>query len=150
MRTTKIALAVAFVCLAFSAQESNGFGLGIILGEPTGVSFKQWMTEATALDAAAAWSFEKEGAFHVHVDYLFHRPGVSDADMGRLVFYVGIGGRLKAEEDDSRVGVRVPLGMDYVFAGPPLDIFFEVAPLLDVAPSTKFRVNGGVGIRYYF
>ena len=76
--------------------------------------------------------------------------GLAEADVGRMLFYAGIGGRVKAEEDDSRIGVRVPLGLDYVFAGPPLDVFFEVAPVLDVAPGTDFRVNGGIGIRYYF
>jgi hypothetical protein len=150
MRTPLIALAAVLICVVCSVQESNGIGLGIVLGEPTGVSFKQWMTGGTALAGAAAWSFEDEGAFHAHVDYLFHRQDVVEADAGRMLFYVGIGGRIKAEEDDSRMGVRVPLGFDYVFAGPPLDVFFEVAPVLDVAPGTDFRVNGGIGIRYYF
>ncbi|MFH1312767.1 MAG: hypothetical protein ABIJ00_06020 [Candidatus Eisenbacteria bacterium] len=151
MRTPLIVLAAVLVCVAGSVQESSGIGLGIVIGEPTGVSFKQWMTDGTALAGAAAWSFENEGAFHAHVDYLFHRrPAVAEADAGRVLLYAGIGGRIKAEEDDSTIGVRVPLGIDYVLAGPPLDVFFEVAPVLDVAPSTEFRVNGGVGIRYYF
>jgi hypothetical protein len=150
MRTPLVVLATVLVCIGSAVQESDGLGLGIVIGEPTGLSFKQWMTSGTALDAAAAWSFEKEGAFHVHVDYLVHQPGLAEADVGRVLLYAGIGGRVKAEEDDSRIGVRIPLGVDYVLAGPPLDVFFEVAPVLDVAPKTAFRINGGIGVRYYF
>jgi hypothetical protein len=150
MRTPLLVLVAALIGMTCCVQESGGVGLGIVIGEPTGVSFKQWMPGGTAVAGAAAWSFEDEGAFHAHVDYLFHRPGPPEADAGRVLFYAGIGGRIKAEEDDSRIGVRVPLGLDYVFAGPPLDVFFEVAPILDLAPSTDFHVNGGVGIRYYF
>lgn len=150
MRTLFLALTVLVVCVASACEDAHGIGVGIMIGEPTGVSLKQWMTEQTALDAAAAWSFENEGAFHAHMDYLVHRPGLAEADAGRVLLYAGIGGRVKAEADDSRIGVRIPLGVDYVFAGPPLDVFFEVVPVLDVAPETDFRVNGGIGVRYYF
>jgi hypothetical protein len=67
-----------------------------------------------------------------------------------MLYYVGIGARLKATEGDSRIGVRVPLGLDYVFDDTPIDIFFEIAPILDLAPSTDFRLNGSLGLRYFF
>ena len=150
MRTALVGLCAALVCIGCLADNADAIGLGFVVGEPTGLSFKQWMTTRSALAAAAAWSFEDESAFHAHVDYLIHRPGLAGADEGKVLFYIGIGGRLKAEEEDSRVGVRIPMGIDYVFAGTPLDIFFEVAPLVDLAPGTDFRVNGGIGLRYYF
>lgn len=149
-----ITVIAVLIGIAAGVEPAGALGLGVILGEPTGVSFKQWVTGGNAIGGAAAWSFEDESAFHVHVDYLYHRYNLADiqaqADEGRLLWYFGIGGRLKAEEDDSRIGVRVPLGIDYVFSGPPLDIFLEVAPLLDLAPGTDFKLHGGFGIRYYF
>jgi hypothetical protein len=142
---------LGLVCIV---TDAGAFGIGVMLGEPTGVSFKQWVTKENAFGGAVAWSFERKSALHVHLDYLYHRrgmrPGRREMDAGRVLFYFGVGGRVKAEEDDSRIGVRIPLGIDYVFAGSPFDIFFEIAPLLDLAPSTEFRVNGGFGIRYYF
>ncbi|MEE9501339.1 MAG: hypothetical protein V3V48_04650, partial [Candidatus Aminicenantaceae bacterium] len=57
--------------ITLEAQD-RGFGLGIILGEPTGVSFKNWVGRREAFDVAVAWSFEGEGAIHIHADYLFH------------------------------------------------------------------------------
>ena len=47
-------------------------GAGIILGEPTGVSLKYWLTETSALDAGFTWSFVDENAFQIQADYLIH------------------------------------------------------------------------------
>lgn len=147
-----IGCCLVLLCLGVSRQEAYALGVGVILGEPTGISFKQWLTRENAIGGAVAWSFREEAALHAHLDYLYHRPGVpkTESDVGRLLWYVGVGGRIKAEEKDSRLGVRVPLGLDYVFAGSPLDVFFEVAPVLDLAPETEFRLHGGFGIRYFF
>ena len=32
----------------------QGFGIGLIVGEPTGLSAKKWLSDATAIDAAVA------------------------------------------------------------------------------------------------
>jgi hypothetical protein len=143
----------AFLGLTFlwcSATLAGTFGLGVILGEPTGLSFKQWVSNRTALAAAAAWSFGEVSASHVHVDYLIHTGARPDPDIGRMLFYAGIGGRLKAEENEARLGARIPLGLVYEFDESPIDVFFEVAPILDLAPGTELRINGGFGIRYFF
>lgn len=135
--------------LAGSAAAQGNFGLGIILGEPTGVSAKLWLTDRTAIDAAAAWSFSNDAAFHLHADYLFHNFDLISVEKGKLPVYFGIGGRVKFE-DDSKVGVRIPVGLAYIFDGAPMDIFFEVVPILDLAPDTDFTANGAIGIRYFF
>ncbi len=70
-------------------------------------------------------------------------------DQGSLPFYYGIGGRLLLG-NQAKLGVRIPVGLNYLFANDPIGIFFEVAPVLDLVPSTRFDVNGGIGIRYYF
>ena len=143
-------LVIGLTLLWCTAAPAGDLGVGVILGEPTGLSFKQWVTGRTALDAAAAWSFGDESAFHVHMDYLLHTGGPSGEDIGRMLLYLGIGGRLKAEDDDARIGARVPLGLAYEFDESPIEVFFEVAPILDLAPETELRVNGGFGIRYFF
>jgi hypothetical protein len=130
------------------AQES-GMGLGIMLGEPTGISFKNWATGKTALAGGVAWSFGSEDALHIHADYLFHNFGFFPVEKGKLPFYYGLGGRIKLE-DESLIGVRIPLGVNYIFQDAPLDIFLEIAPLMDLAPETEFNMNGAVGMRYFF
>ncbi len=139
------------VLLSFStvqAQES-GFGLGIILGEPTGISTKLWTTDNEAIDMAIAWSFEKEAAVHLHADLLIHSPNMVRVDMSRLVAYYGFGGRIKFEHK-SKVGVRIPLGINYLPSRTPIDFFLEIVPLLDLAPDTDFSLNAAIGFRYFF
>ena len=52
--------------------------------------------------------------------------------------------------DDTQLGVRVPLGLAYLFQTAPVDIFLEIVPILDFIPETDFRINAALGARYYF
>ncbi|KPL17894.1 MAG: hypothetical protein AMJ92_10480 [candidate division Zixibacteria bacterium SM23_81] len=136
------------------AAQDSGFGLGIILGEPTGLSLKQWVDGKAAIDGAIAWSFGRHDALHLHADYLVHNFTLFKMEQGKLPLYYGIGGRIKFEEngndEDTKIGVRIPVGISYILANSPLDIFLEIAPLLDLTPSTEFDLNGAIGIRYFF
>lgn len=141
-------LALVLICAAAQAQ-NQGFGLGVILGEPTGISWKAWTGDRSAVDGAVAWSFEKEAAIHLHADLLWHNFGPVKADRGEFNLYYGIGGRIKFE-DDSKLGVRFPLGLGYLFDGAPMDFFIEIVPILDLAPKTDFSLNAAMGVRYFF
>ena len=141
-------LTAVLTCGSVQAQD-RGFGLGVILGEPTGISGKLWTGYRTAIDGAIAWSFEKKSSMHLHGDLLFHSFNRVRVDRGKFLLYYGIGGRVKFQ-DDSKVGVRVPLGINYLFENSPLDFFLEIVPILDLAPSTEFGLNRAIGIRYFF
>lgn len=133
------------------ANSDNGenFGIGVMLGEPTGISIKSWNGDRSAFDIGAAWSLSgREEAIHLHTDYLLH-SWFNNVDTGRLAFYYGIGGRI-IFADDAKAGVRVPLGLNYVFSSAPFDLFVEAVPILDLTPDTEFAGNGAIGIRYYF
>lgn len=120
--------------------------LGVILGEPTGISIQVWQSGTTAIDGALAWSFGRHDKIHVHADYLKHNP--LQVNRGSLTFYYGIGARAILA-DDARFGARIPLGLHYVIPNSRFSLFFEVAPLLDLVPATDFDVNGGIGVRYF-
>lgn len=124
--------------------------LGVILGEPTGLSAKYWTSRENALDFGAAWSFQRSGQFHFHVDYLFHNYEFFQVDPGSLPIYFGIGGRVRFDGDDNRVGLRLVLGAEYLTSAYPMSVFFEIAPIVDFAPETEADLNGGLGIRYVF
>jgi hypothetical protein len=148
------ALLVAFAAGSATAQ-GNGVGLGVIIGEPTGLSMKFWQSRTTAVDLAAAWSFADDDAFHLHGDVLFHKFGLIKVDKGRLPLYFGIGGRVKfldeGNDDDVSVGIRIPVGLAYLFGGgTPLDIFVEVVPILDLTPDSDVTLNASFGLRYWF
>lgn len=155
---TLISLCAAQAVLAAQPDKGrHGVGLGVILGEPTGISAKGWLDKETAVDAAAAWAFSGHSSFQVHADYLKHVYDVIDASSlgGRLPFYYGVGGRVKFHDErngaaDTRVGVRIPFGFTYLPDGAPFDLFFEIVPVLDATPSTDLRLNAAIGGRYYF
>lgn len=160
MKALAIIAASAALLGAGAARAQDNFGLGVILAEPTGLSAKLWLNDAEAFDAAAAWSFSDYTSFQFHADYLMHRYDLFrnvDTTVGRPALYFGIGGRLKLGEDraqgddeDDRLGVRVPVGITYVFAQVPFDVFAEVVPVLDLAPDTEADLNAAVGGRFYF
>ena len=131
--------------------QPGSFGIGLIAGEPTGLSMKYWFNDRMAMDAAAAWSFTRHDGFQLHADWLFHAFDVFRIDRGELPLYVGIGGRVKFPDGgDNRVGVRFPIGIAYEVKDAPIEIFAEVAPIVDVAPAVQLKWNGGIGIRYFF
>jgi len=148
LKLTTLTLALALLFGAISTLDAqsrySNTELGVILGEPTGISFKTWQSDRTAIDAALAWSFGDNGSVHLHADYLRHNW--LDVDRGSLAFYYGLGGRVKFA-DDSRLGARIPVGLQYLFPDTRLSMFFEVAPILDLIPETSFGVNGGIGVR---
>jgi hypothetical protein len=143
-----ISLLMAF-SLSNTAEAQSRYSnteLGIILGEPTGISLKAWQSDDTAFDAGFAWSFGDNGSLHLHADYLWHKW--LDVETGSLALYYGLGARLQVA-DDPRFGARVPVGLQYNIPDTRLATFFEVAPLLDLVPETSFDVNGGLGIRIF-
>lgn len=149
--------AVQVASAAQSGLGKRGLGLGIILGEPTGLSVKKWVDKETAIDGAAAWAFAGSGSFQIHADYLKHVYNVIDPAGigGRLPFYFGVGGRVKFHDErnrstDTRVGLRIPLGLTYLPDNAPFDLFFEIVPILDATPSTDVRLNAAIGGRFYF
>lgn len=129
--------------------QADGFGAGIILGEPTGLSGKLWLTEKTAVDGAIAWSMWDGGALHIHADFLVHSFNLINVSQGQLPLYFGIGPRIKLAHDPW-VGVRVPVGLAYLFGSAPLDVFLEIVPILDLIPATEFHFNSAIGVRYFF
>ncbi len=132
-----------------AAGQGKGFGLGFILGEPTGLSFKHWLSGTNAIDGGAAWSFGDKGYLHLHADYLFHKYDLVQVQKGRLPLYFGVGGRI-GFATSTRVGVRGVVGLNYQFHDAPLDAFLELAPILDLVPATRFTLNGGIGMRFFF
>lgn len=146
----KIILLCALLCGLAAKAQQDGFGLGIIIGEPTGLSFKKFISDNKAIDGALAWSLRGEGAVHIHADVLWHNFDLINVSKGRLPLYYGIGGRITAPaHHDANFGVRIPVGLAYMFDGAPVDIFFEVVPILDLVPSSDVTFNGAIGARFY-
>ncbi|HOX57928.1 MAG TPA: hypothetical protein P5205_13185 [Candidatus Paceibacterota bacterium] len=126
------------------------FGAGLMLGEPTGVSLKYWLSDASAVDAMAGLSYD-DNDLSFHTDYLYHLDDLVQLDKNRLAFYGGGGPRYRARSHKNDLfGTRAAGGVAYIFGKVPMDIFLEVGPVLDLTPDAKVRYTAGIGARYWF
>ncbi len=154
-RKIVVALAAVVLCISIAAADHpDGFGLGLMGGDPAGLSLKVYTGYRTAVDAGLGYSYFYRGtALSIHADALWHTRSVVDEDDGYLPFYIGVGGRAKlpAPNWPMRLGVRIPLGVEYVFPAFPLGLFFEVVPVFDLTPwNDWWDGSSSIGFRYYF
>ena len=135
-----------------SENYAGRLGAGIIIGEPIGGSLKYWFNNTVAIDGAIGWSSHDNTELYVHSDVLWHNFDLIPVSRGRLPVYFGVGGliRFRDNNEDNQVGIRVPVGLSYMFDNAPVDIFVEIAPAIDVAPNVQGEITGGIGIRYWF
>ena len=151
MRAVLVFVLFTFIFTSAVASEGGPFGLGFIVGEPTGISGKLFLTKRNAIDGAVAWSLQDDNDFHIHGDYLYHNYNIFVNEKMALPMHFGIGGRIKFNENaDDRIGIRFPFGLNYIFEEAPFDMFFEIVPIMDLAPDTDFDLNAALGARFYF
>jgi hypothetical protein len=136
--------------ISIKAQDKN-FGIGIILGEPTGLSGKYWMSPENAFDAGLAYSFmEDNKSFAFHADYLYHAEGVIDKYY-KMPLYYGFGVRFRVREiKENTFGVRGVIGLLIYLKDAPVDVFLEAAPVFRLLPDTNIDFDIAVGARYFF
>jgi hypothetical protein len=139
-------------------------GLGLMFGEPSGLSAKYWLSKNNAIDAGIGWAFIGRNGISMHADYLFQHFNFLSKNP-KLFFYCGLGGsfgineqnqktliknnRVSSSSSTSRIGVRAPAGISYIFDS-PFDIFFEIVPILDLVPGVSFGFDAAIGGRIYF
>ncbi len=148
-RVSKSLTFLLAVTLFNITTEAKSIGLGIIVGEPTGISAKVWLGKRSAICGALGWSFEGRKNMDIQSDYILHSFNLIPIEKGELPIYYGIGGRAIIN-DNYKIALHIPLGIEYLFYNAPLDIFLEISPLMDLYPKTKFNITGSIGIRFLF
>jgi len=179
MRRTLITAFVAAILLAGAVRTAEAtevgygrkFGLGFVLGDPTGLSAKWWLGPTNSLDAGLGfWGYGvndscwvQNGVTHcerfgyhagtLNLDYLWQSNIVRG--QAQLDWHIGVGGRTiwfgGCTGDCFDLAARMPVGLDLMFANPSfLEVFFELAPALYVVPAFWFDIEGGLGVRFYF
>jgi len=151
-----------FLAVQGSVAQGRGFGFGVILGEPTGISAKLWISPVNAFDFGVGWSMggDRTGRYvgfynggnrvHIHMDYLWHLFEAIDSPENFPLYY-GIGGRANSGGGyDASVAVRGVFGILWLPHDAPIDVFLELTPTLQIASPRSFGVDVGLGARYYF
>ena len=179
MRTLKKILPIYAVALVLAATlilvnarsasasevaTSKKFGIGGMLGAPTGLSLKYYFTPKHALDFGVGIGFWGGATLYVHGDYKFHIM-LTQHSAFDLPLYIGVGAKLTIWFTDhdhhywgdtgrhggyAGFGIRVPVGISFNLNKLPLDVFLEIVPGLGLFPGIGAFVDGAIGVRYYF
>jgi hypothetical protein len=123
--------------------------LGVLIGQPMAISGKYWLNRLVAIDAAVGWAFSHHGKLDVLGDILVH-PYYIPISVGDFPTYIGAGATFRVGNGDSFLGVRFPIGAEFLLSGYPVSVFGEVVPVMEVLPDMGFRMEGGAGIRFAF
>ncbi|MCI0633270.1 MAG: hypothetical protein L0206_05045 [Actinobacteria bacterium] len=138
----------------------RAFGLGIQLGEPSGITGKVYLDgRSSAIDFLVGSYYDDgfvgdvylQAAYHIHIVELTSGGGVT------IPFRAGIGGffnsgywRFDDSVQDVVFGARVPIGLDFDLEKAPVQFYLEVALDVAVIPFVGIGGDGGLGARYYF
>lgn len=145
------------LCAAWSVTtprtaEANDFGIGLVLGEPTGLSMQYLMNDRNALNFALGLEIIDDGPndrLYFHLDYAFFLANLVSAAPFDLPFYIGIGGFF-VDTGDPTIGARMPFGVEMQFKGAPVNIFAELGLRLAVIDDVDLDIVGAIGVRVYF
>jgi hypothetical protein len=147
-----------------SAQGPDGrnFGLGLTLGEPSGITGQYWFDQRHTLAFALGWGYFPHHGPAVFVDYHYNvftfLKGVTSSPFD-LKMYMGLGGKLgfwyyrrSDHYEGVGLGLRIPFGITMVFLRAPFDIFFEIAPAMAFIHPDPFwfDFDAAIGARFYF
>ena len=141
-----------------SPRDKGTIGVGLVLGEPTGLAAKIYLKDDQAIQACAG-SAVYGGGLQVHADYVFHPWILTQRDTYVMPVYLGPGLRAidyrgGGHDNAFAMGMRGVVGLLFDFKEIPLDVFVEVAGVLEYRFQNDKGVhpalNLGLGARYYF
>jgi hypothetical protein len=146
-----VGLALAPAASATEIGTERTLGGGVMLGYPSGLSGKAYLSDKHAVDAQlASWGF----AFNVvyaHATWLVEPVELLSTDAFSMPLHVGAGPMLIAGPGFASAGVRVPVGVDVNLRDVPVQLFADVALSASVIPGVRLGWGGGgLGARYYF
>ncbi len=151
MKRYILLLTILVISSSFLFGQKSGFGIGMMLGEPSGLAGKYWLNENNAIDFGIGAGFlGNNSGLSFHADYLYHINDLIKWEY-KTIFYYGFGLRLRLPSGSSTAfGVRGASGILMLVKDLPIDVFFELAPSFRLLPTTGLDLDIAIGGRYYF
>ena len=152
----KLIVMLGVLILSYSFQvRAEEVGVGAIIGSPTGVSAHVRLDSQHLIAGALAYNFSKYQGLHLSGDYLWDNTYEFSIKSWEWNVYYGIGGRLIAiqsgdDKNKTAFGVRGPVGVTHTLRDPHVMIFGEIAPVLNIIPSSDVGFDLGLGARILF
>ena len=113
MKKPVLCLIIILLLDIISPAQDKGYGIGIILGEPTGLSGKYWLNNTNALDCGLGFSFTNfnNSRIQLHCDYLWNIYDLFKTSE-KFVIYYGPGIKiLTGGSNDAKLGIRGVAGI---------------------------------------
>lgn len=125
---------------------SGKVGVGVIIGSISGLNVRILGGGNTAVNFDVAW--DSHDNLFIAADYIINNRKPIQSLNGFPIYY-GLG--LKASSSDY-FGARFILGSNFRLTdiSRNLELFLEIAPGIQLAPSTDPDLDLGLGLRYYF
>jgi len=140
-------LTVILIDTGFS--QGNGLGLGLMIGEPTGISCKGWVTRSGAIQLGIGYpSLSSRWGTALSAEYLWHSHIFRSRESFPL-FY-GLGGIFGVSSGANLMGARGVLGIAWWPRRSSIDLFLQMAPTIYFEPVSQFEFDFGFGVRYFF
>jgi hypothetical protein len=149
---------------ATEVGNARRIGLGFALGEPTSLVGKYFLGGANAADFGVSfYQFGRRcdgpgpcrnyGSVGLFGDYLWFDTLARGT--AQLDWHFGPGGRLwlgdSGDGSSAALAARMPVGLDLTFDKPNfLEVYVEIAPALYIIPRVDLRIEGMLGLRFYF
>jgi len=142
-------MAILTITSQFCFSQGSGVGLGLTLGNPTGITGKGWVTKSGAIQLAIGWpSLDSHGGTALSFEYLWHSHIFRSRE--RLPIFYGIGGFFGVAGGSDIIAARGVFGMAWWPRGTSLDVFLQILPAIYFEPSTEFDFDFGFGVRFFF
>jgi hypothetical protein len=153
----KALVAAVIACAAGTAHADQGVGIGLFVGEPTGLDLKLGLGFRSNLDIVIGWDTYKDGRnAYGHVTYLA-TLGVAHGNAVSVPFRLGIGGAVYDDgsfDNGVNFAVRAPLEIGLKFRNAPIELYGEIALKLTLIDDNNNNddvdLDGGIGFRVYF
>ena len=160
----KLVITTMVIIGLFSAGSAKSYdagdiGIGVMVGDPAGLTMKFWTSDNTAFVGSIGTSYF--GELLIIGDYLWHLPFGSEEVFS---FHAGFGGvlgvgrgdvlfsddRFSRADNDIGLGIRGIAGIDVSPADSPFEFYLEGGMLFGIAPDLAAGVNASLGARFYF
>lgn len=137
-----------FLLLVFCGNIfAKDIGIGVGIGTNSGASIKKWINEKIALEGFLSII---ENYKALYLDILWHNyESIPPGDLtGKLPLTYGAGFQITSNQKN-KTGIRLNIGIDYLFKEIPFDFFSTLSPTLIITEKIKLQLNVSLGLRYY-
>ena len=135
------------------ADGPEGLGLGLAVGDPTGLAIAHRPVQSFTMAGVFGWSLQ-EAKMHAHCDFLYRVYKAQPSESAVTIdIAAGAGPTLNlgvSNDDDTGLGVRVVGVASINFNDKPFDLYLDVAPVIGLIPETALFFNSTLGFRGWF